>query len=327
MSLTPIVKKPKNPVAFPPPHALRAYQVRDGDNWWVLQKQFGLRDPWTLIKYNFATSDPAEVNWYLREYVGCTKTTADGKNYCFSSAAKPGLLYLPRRSFKNGLGGSTTPPAQQAKNDDAARRTVLWALGLSNTLSAVDFEVNGFQVTPWDYVRVRRLIDEGEIIVTHEPSLGGNAQYDPAADALYLGNTAERSAPGLALIIHEATHAAFDAISNDINDAVSECIAYVAQMLFIMARDPKATAPQWDDPLDKTIFLPAWRYAKRIRAKQLKEPAPQYSTTASEDMLEIHKALLAHPTYQKQFGYSDANYDGLAGYNGIKGWVYNWAEE
>jgi len=329
MASTPIVKKPKNPVAFPPPGNLRAYQVRDGDNWWSLQKQFCLRDPWTLIRYNFGTNDPAEVNWYLREYVGCTKTTADGKNYCFSYAANPGLLYLPRRHFKRGLGGGgTVSPEQQSRDDDAAKRTVLWALGL-NAVDAVEFEFNafGFPVSRWDYQRVRRLIREGEIVVRHNPSLGTDAEYDQTTDTLYLGQKSDHSIGGLGLIIHEATHAAFDASSQDINDMVSEAIAYVAQMLFIMAHDAKAQPPQWDSPLDKAIFLPAWRYAKRIRAKQLNHPAPVLSTTAWEDMQELHRALMAHPEYQTQFAYSDEHYEGLAGFNGIKGWVYYWPEE
>jgi hypothetical protein len=136
--MPPVVKKPKVPVAFPPANHLRAYQVRDGDNWWTLQKQFGLKDPWSLIRYNFRTDDPAEVNWYLREYVGCVLTTPDGKNYRFSSTAKPGLLYLPRHNFKHGrggggLGGGTCDdePEQTPQKDTKAHRDVLWALNKS----------------------------------------------------------------------------------------------------------------------------------------------------------------------------------------------------
>ncbi len=331
--MAPIVKMPKHPVAFPPANHLRAYQVRDGDNWWTLRKLFGLRDPWSLIRYNFATDDAAEVNWYLREYVGCTRTTPDGKNYRFGSTARPGLLYLPLHNFKHGLGGGggggggtcDEAPEQQPQKDEAAERTVLWALGLP-ALASVQFDINGFQVSPADYQRVRRLVQEGEIVVAHNSSLGKNAAYAPGTDSIYLGQRADHSAAAVSVIIHEATHAAFDAAAVHVNDAISEMIAYVAQMLFIMTRDKKADPPIYDLPAERDIFLPAWRVAKRIQAKQSGQVAPSYDTTESEDQTLMMKALMAHPTYKGQFACADAYYDGTAGYNGVKGWVYSWVE-
>jgi hypothetical protein len=71
-----------------------AYRVKDGDSWVSLAREWGM-DPWSLINYNFRTYDPKEVNWYLQEYVGCTKPTADRKNWCFSSSAQPGVIYRP----------------------------------------------------------------------------------------------------------------------------------------------------------------------------------------------------------------------------------------
>ncbi len=326
MASKPIVKKPSQPVAFPPADHLRAYRVRQGDNWWSLQRQFNLRDPWDLIRYNFATRDPAEVNWYLREYVGCTKTTSDGKNYCFSDAAKPGLIYLPRRNFKGGIGGggsgSGSGSTGSASNDESAKRTVLWVLGLSNTIAALDFDVNGFMITPRDYERVKRLINEGDIHVAHNRDLGDFACYDAATDSLYVGRTGGGDTHRSALLIHETTHAAFDARAEHVADSVSETVAYIAQMLFIMVRDPKAEAPLDPDPLVNDIFRPAWRLAKRIRNKQLKQ-ASNFTATWSEDVLALMKALMAHEHYQDQFKYSDEHYDGLAGYNGVKGWVYS----
>lgn len=43
-------------------------------------------DPVKLLRHNFSTQNPAEVNWYLREYLGCFNTTADGRNYLFHGA-------------------------------------------------------------------------------------------------------------------------------------------------------------------------------------------------------------------------------------------------
>jgi len=72
-----------------------AHRVKDGENWWSLAKLYNFSDAWSIIKYNFQTSDPREINWYLREYVGCNVKTPDGKNWRFSSSAWPGIIYVP----------------------------------------------------------------------------------------------------------------------------------------------------------------------------------------------------------------------------------------
>jgi hypothetical protein len=89
----PIEKAPRNPVPRNWPTS-RPYRVKGGDTWETIARANGL-GVWDLIEANFKTRDPAEVNWYLHHYVGCTQTTADGRNYVFSSAAKPGLIYIP----------------------------------------------------------------------------------------------------------------------------------------------------------------------------------------------------------------------------------------
>jgi hypothetical protein len=89
-------KKPKSPVAdnFIPPASF-PYAVRAGDNWWNVAGRFGI-DVRYLIWFNFRTNCPEEVNWYLRERVGCTETTADGKNYVFRGADPcKGLIHIP----------------------------------------------------------------------------------------------------------------------------------------------------------------------------------------------------------------------------------------
>jgi hypothetical protein len=60
-------------------------------------------DPWKLIEFNYPSvathkdlqAKAAEVNWYLRNYVGCDRPTADSLNWRFSSTARPGTIHLP----------------------------------------------------------------------------------------------------------------------------------------------------------------------------------------------------------------------------------------
>jgi hypothetical protein len=89
------VKQPQRPLSpqYRPTGGI-SYKVRDGDSWWSLAAKSAV-NPWWLVQYNFETRDPDEVNWYLRDRVGCTKKTPDGNNFVFSQAAQPGIIYLP----------------------------------------------------------------------------------------------------------------------------------------------------------------------------------------------------------------------------------------
>ena len=69
------------------------YKVRFGDNWWKIANKDGWNDPMDLIEYNFKTRKPKEVNWYLRNFVGCQYATPDGLNHIFSDNLKPGYIY------------------------------------------------------------------------------------------------------------------------------------------------------------------------------------------------------------------------------------------
>jgi hypothetical protein len=75
------------------------YKVSTGEDWWKLAakpevKSAGV-DALGLCEFNFKTRVPAEINWYLRNKVGCVRATVDKKNYVFTSDANPGIVYLP----------------------------------------------------------------------------------------------------------------------------------------------------------------------------------------------------------------------------------------
>ena len=69
------------------------YRVKDGENWGSVAKRDGWSNAWDFIKYNFPdVTDPREVNWFLKNYVGCNVKN-DGKNYSFSNSAKYGFVF------------------------------------------------------------------------------------------------------------------------------------------------------------------------------------------------------------------------------------------
>jgi hypothetical protein len=78
-------KRPVNPVRdYEPPPGGRRYRVRNGDDWSSVARTARV-GVWDLIHFNFHTHDPDEINWYLREYVGCVVATPDRSSWKFSS--------------------------------------------------------------------------------------------------------------------------------------------------------------------------------------------------------------------------------------------------
>ncbi len=96
----PIEQRPGNPLPkeFVPPDST-PYRVQDGDSWITVARTNGM-DPWDLIFANFRTRNPAEVNWYLRNHVGCKLPTNDLRNWKFSASAQPGIIHVPRRVIR-----------------------------------------------------------------------------------------------------------------------------------------------------------------------------------------------------------------------------------
>jgi hypothetical protein len=93
-------KRPAHPVhlmgLWPPRGWAYEYTVKNDDNWWSLARKFRMDDEWQLIEYNFRTRVPEEVNWYLRELVGCWVGTPDGNNYRFLFALPTKRkIYIP----------------------------------------------------------------------------------------------------------------------------------------------------------------------------------------------------------------------------------------
>jgi hypothetical protein len=78
------------------PHLFYPYKVTSQDDWSTVTARANLSSPAELIAMNFfgAKDDPAVVNWYLRNYVGCVHSR-DGSNCSFSNEAKPGIIWLP----------------------------------------------------------------------------------------------------------------------------------------------------------------------------------------------------------------------------------------
>lgn len=70
------------------------YKVKTDDSLDLVAKRAGTT--WEkLAEFNYGTKIPKEINWYLHEYVGCTKETKDTYNYMFNTGDDPGIVHIP----------------------------------------------------------------------------------------------------------------------------------------------------------------------------------------------------------------------------------------
>lgn len=77
------------------------HKVRTGETLKSLAEANGLT--WQqLARFNWDTDVPDQINYYLGEYVGCTRKR-DGRNYSFDDADDPGIVHIPRHWSAAGL--------------------------------------------------------------------------------------------------------------------------------------------------------------------------------------------------------------------------------
>ena len=94
------VKTPANPIQnrglWPPKNFAAFHYATDMDNWSTIAKKYNIPVA-ALIQFNFGTQKPEEINWYLRELIGCKLSGPDGYNYSFRDAdLLKRIIYIPK---------------------------------------------------------------------------------------------------------------------------------------------------------------------------------------------------------------------------------------
>jgi hypothetical protein len=101
------------------PENSEPYRVKDGDSFFSLallpQVQAAGLSAGDLCYFNFKTRKPIEINWYLKNKLGCTKITRDGKNYVFGGSDYPGIVYLPKLGVSLPINEYPPAPADEAE--------------------------------------------------------------------------------------------------------------------------------------------------------------------------------------------------------------------
>ena len=303
-----LVKPPAKPlVSWPPIGHVKAHPIKDKENWWRLADRYHRKDPWDIIKFNFATDDPKEVNWFLQELVGCTKSK-DGLNYSFSSSDKPGLVYIPPDTWKPSAGPikpSPPPPpgGPLTPEDEVARRSVLNVLA-DPKLSRIDFTYRSYRVNWRLLIAVANRIIDRIIDVRYDSTLKNAAEYDYGDDVMFLRFKSGLSETQRALVVHEAVHAGLDVKkAGDLDGSEAEAAAYLAQAIYAMAIFPPGDVLIDSDAFMQAIFDRAWHVAEQLAAgKKFSE--------LSLEMYALESAVASSPKYKKTAG-KPSGYDGV----------------
>ena len=307
------VRPPARPVGkgYAPAGGIQ-YAVKTGDTWVMLAQRVKM-NPWDLIHYNYPglptdlQGAAKEVNWYLREYVGCTKVTTNGRNYEFSTGDTPGKIWLP---------GGAAPAVAALSPDEVARKQVLAALR-DPAVGRMNFGVGRVFIIGYDYERVAKAIESGIITVHVDSRLPGHmAEYWSRRGPTALDKANSFAVPPAGasepLLIHEATHAIFDIQGRDSYTAESEGVAYVAQALYSLLKyGPSGRYIVSSDPAHLISWV-AWQAIfdqASMLASIVRNVRPPYVTEDQAKLL--YWAISNTITYMNQG--STTSYDGVPG--------------
>lgn len=215
------------------------YPVQTGDNWEKIADRDGRTYVWDLIRDNFQTDDPMEVNWYLKHYVGCT-VTKDGKNYSFDSSdavkMSDGTSRRGRIFTKTDIRGITpTPP----DDHDQLRQGMLDAINAnSGLIFSLEFSMFGFDLYGSNYRVIRDYLRDRKVGCKYDASIPADqAEYDSHHDLFIFRKKTFTGTSEVGHLVHELTHAVCDEReAGFLNKRQSEAIAYVAQCLYVVKR-------------------------------------------------------------------------------------------
>jgi len=117
----PIEKYPRKliPTDYWPPPGIH-HPVKTGERWESVAAQYGV-DVKVLIYHNFKTTQPDEVNWYLKNLIGCNVST-DGRNWAFSTGLKPGYVVIPARTVNMEPEEYTVPDSEIVRLKPIAKK-------------------------------------------------------------------------------------------------------------------------------------------------------------------------------------------------------------
>lgn len=222
INFAPLMKPAPALAAWPPGGFRDAYRVGDkpGANWQTVAAGFGVPDVWDLIFFNFRTTDPREVNFYLHRYVGCWQSN-DAKNFSFMGA-EPGVIFIPPWGWKR-------------PNPDPTKARFLGMLS-AGVAHFPYITYKNVHISRSHFETVGMAVRTGKIGIGYDPDLldreGAGAMYLDYANKFVFRDPFISTPENRGTVVHEATHAVLDMYKgNGLMVLDNEFLAYLAEAI------------------------------------------------------------------------------------------------
>ncbi len=222
INFAPLMKPAPALAAWPPGGFRDAYRVGDkpGANWQTVAAGFGVPDVWDLIFFNFRTTDPREVNFYLHRYVGCWQSN-DAKNFSFMGA-EPGVIFIPPWGWKR-------------PNPDPTKARFLGMLS-AGVAHFPYITYRNVHISRSHFETVGMAVRTGKIGIGYDPDLldreGAGAMYLDYANKFVFRDPFINTPENRGTVVHEATHAVLDMYKgNGLMVLDNEFLAYLAEAI------------------------------------------------------------------------------------------------
>lgn len=121
-----LTRAPRKEAPWPPSNPFRRERVvRPGESLVSIAHEEQI-DESELLLFNFQTTHPEEVNWYLGHKLHCKAQTHDGKNYVFSGGE---TIYIPKEITVPSFGKQPKIPSLPAETAELAHWTPAERIG------------------------------------------------------------------------------------------------------------------------------------------------------------------------------------------------------
>ena len=161
----------------------------------------------------------------------------------------------------------------------------------SRKINYIDFNFDGFSITPYDYSSIAQKINDNKIhieIKSNDKNI--RATYRPFSNTIGLRSTDYGNNPQEeTTIVHEATHAIVDMKRSNISWIADETIAYTADAIF------RRSKPSYHYATFSKIFDCANVLAERVISN-----GNNRLKSKDEDVMALIKSIYEDPAYKEK---------------------------
>jgi hypothetical protein len=289
MNFAPLMRPAPALAVWPPMPFRDAYRVGDklGANWQTVAAGFGIANVWDLIWFNFRTTDPREINFYLHRYVGCWQSN-DAKNFSFMGA-EPGVIFIPPFGWKRPTPDPLMTRFLSMLSASVARFPYI-------TYKNVHISRSSFEHVGW-------AVRNGKMGIGYDPDLldhaGAGAMYRIYSNRFIFRDPFIDTISNRANVVHEATHAALDMYrGHGLQKLDNEFLAFLSEAI---ALDTLGYAFEGSDVFGMAaelaaLVVEASRTKALVKVEEF-DHAVEADGKVQNPVLRLREAIRHHPNY------------------------------